>query len=192
MQQYGEHGKAKQFDSFPDLRVIIDCTEIFTQRPSSLKACKEIYSNYKSHTTFKFLEAINSHGAIVYVSRAWGGRTSDKHITTNSADFTATLNEGDEVMADRGFDINEDMKKKGVKVTIPDFKGTGRSQMKSKEGKRSESIAEARIHVERAIQRIKTYQILLKQMPFSMAHMAEQIFVVCAYLVNFQAPILRQ
>lgn len=192
MQQYENYGKAKQFESFPHLRVILDCTEIFTQKPSSLKACKEIYSNYKSHTTFKFLIAINSHGSIVYVSRAWGGRTSDKHITANSVDFTATLNEGDEVMADRGFDINEDMKERGVKVTIPDFKGTGRSQMKNAEGKCSEKIAEARIHVERAIQRIKTFQILLKQIPLSMAHLAEQVFVVCAYLVNFQAPILRQ
>ena len=52
-------GKAEQFSKFPDLKVIIDCTEIFTQKPSSLKANKEIYSNYKSHTTFKFLVAIN-------------------------------------------------------------------------------------------------------------------------------------
>lgn len=192
MPDYEECGKANQFSSFPDLKVIVDCTEIFTQKPSSLKACKEVYSNYKSHTTFKFLVAINAHGAIVDVSRAWGGRTSDKHITASSAEFIATLKAGDELMADRGFDINEAMEEKGVKVTIPDFKGTGRSQLKKHEGKRSEKIAEARIHVERAIQRIKTFQILCKPIPLSMAHLAEQIFTVCAYLVNFQAPILRQ
>lgn len=38
-------------------------------------------------------------------------------------------------MADRGFDINEAMEEKGVKVTIPDFKGTGRSQLKKTRGK---------------------------------------------------------
>ena len=192
MSAYEENGKAKQFSSFPDLRVIVDCTEIFTHKPSSLQACKEIYSNYKSHTTFKFLVGINAHGAIVYVSRAWGGRTSDKHITSNSVDFIASLKANEELMADRGFDIGDLMKEKGVKVTIPDFKGTGRSQLKEKEGKRSEKIAEARIHVERAIQRIKTFQILSKQIPLTMAHLVEQIFVVCSYLVNFQAPILRQ
>lgn len=192
MPDYEECGKAIQFSSFPDLKVIVDCTEIFTQKPSSLKACKEVYSNYKSHTTFKFLVAINTHGAIVYVSRAWGGRTSDKHITASSAEFIATLKAGDELMADRGFDINKEMEEKGVKVTVPDFKGTGRSQLKKHEGKRSEKIAEARIHVERAIQQIKTFQILCKPIPLSMAHLAEQIFTVCAYLVNFQAPILRQ
>ena len=64
--------------------------------------------------------------------------------------------------------------------------------MKMEEGKRSERIAEARIHVERAIQRIKTYHILDNEIRLSMAHLAEQIFTVCAYLVNFQPPILRQ
>ena len=114
------------------------------------------------------------------------------NIRSNSVNFIASLKANEELMADRGFDIGDLMKEKGVKVTIPDFKGTGRSQLKEKEGKRSEKIAEARIHVERAIQRIKTFQILSKQIPLTMAHLVEQIFVVCSYLVNFQAPILRQ
>ncbi|XP_044180975.1 uncharacterized protein LOC114947456 [Acropora millepora] len=87
-------GKPEQFSKFPDLKLIVDCTEIFTQRPSSLKANREIYSNYKSHTTFQFLVAINACAAIVYVSRGWGGRTSDKYITAKSVDFIAALEEG--------------------------------------------------------------------------------------------------
>ena len=87
--------KVEQFSNFPDLKAIVDCTEIFTQKPSSLKADKEIYSNYtESHTTFTFLVAINACAAIVYVSRGWGGRTSDNYITANSVDFIATLKEG--------------------------------------------------------------------------------------------------
>ncbi|KAL9978094.1 hypothetical protein ACROYT_G015575 [Oculina patagonica] len=98
-------GKARQFSKFPYLRVIIDYTEIFTQKPSSLQANKKIYSNYKGYTTFKFLVGIDPHGAIVYVSQAWGGRTSDKHITANSPGLTTKLNMGDELMADRGFAV---------------------------------------------------------------------------------------
>ena len=45
--------KARQFSKFPSLKIIIDCTEIFTQKPPYLQANKEIYSNYKGHTTFK-------------------------------------------------------------------------------------------------------------------------------------------
>ena len=103
-------GKPEQFSKFPDLKLIVDCTEIFTNR--------EIYSNYKSHTTFKFLVAINACAAIVYVSRGWGGRTSDKYITAKSVDFIAALEEGDEVMADGGFDISDVLGDLGVKVTI--------------------------------------------------------------------------
>lgn len=186
-----DHSKAKQFSKFPHLNVIIDRTEIFAKKPSSLQANKEIYSNYKSYSTFRFLVAINTCVAIAYVSMAWSGRTSDKHITENSADLLATLKQGDEVMADRGCDINDTMRGSGVKVAIPNFKGQGRSQMKKEEGERSEKIAEARIHVERAIQRIKTYHILDNEVRLSMVHLAEQIFTVCAYLVNFQAPILK-
>ena len=145
-------GKAKQLSKFPCLKVIIDCTEIFTQKPSCLQANKEIYSNYKGHTTFKFLVGIDPHGAIVYVSQAWGGRTSDKHITANSPGLTTKLNRGDELMADRGFAVHDLFADMGVKVTIPDFKGQGRSQLNKMEVKGSEKIAEARIHVERAIQ----------------------------------------
>ena len=44
--------KAKQFGRFPIFRVISDCTEIYTEKPS-LQANKEIYSHYKSHNAFK-------------------------------------------------------------------------------------------------------------------------------------------
>ena len=66
------------FEKYPQTQiVIINCTEWFTQRPSSLKAQKQIYSNYKHHPTFKFLMGLSPNGAIIFVSRAWGGRASD-------------------------------------------------------------------------------------------------------------------
>ena len=96
-------------------------------------------------------------------------------------------------MAERGFDISDVLGDRGVKVTIPNFKGQGRSQLKEGESKRSEKLAEAKIHVERAIQRIKTHRILDREVRLSMAHLAEKIFIVGAYtsVVNFQTPILK-
>jgi hypothetical protein len=44
------------------------------------------------------------------------------------------------------------------------------------------------IHVERAIQRIKIFHILEGEVKLSMKDVAEQIFTVCAYLVNCQKP----
>ena len=134
---------------------------------------------------------ISSHPAVVCVSKAWGGRASDKGITQTSTDLLDKLKPNDEVMADRGFEIEGTLTPLGVKLTIPDFKGQGRAQLSKSEGKRSEKIAEAQIHVERAIQRIKWYHILDRELRLTMASLADQIFTVCAYLVNFQTPFLR-
>jgi len=97
--------KAKQFGRFPMVRVILDCTEIYTEKPSSLQANKAIYSHYKSHNTFKYLVGISPHPAVVYVSRAWGGRASDKHITSHSQDLIDALKPGEQVTVDRGLPL---------------------------------------------------------------------------------------
>ena len=183
--------KAKQFGRFPMVRVILDCKEIYTEKPSSLQANKAIYSHYKSYNTFKYLVGISPHPAVVYVSRAWGGRASDKHITSHSQDLIDALKPGEQVMVDRGFAIESILLPRSVELVIPDFKGQCRSQLTEIEGKMSEKIAEARIHVERAMQRIKMYHILGNEFKLSMAHLADQIFTVCAFLVNFQTSFLK-
>lgn len=43
------------FQDFPDTQVIVDCTELKCQTPSSLLLQSEMYSNYKSHCTMKGL-----------------------------------------------------------------------------------------------------------------------------------------
>ena len=128
---------------------------------------------------------------MVYVSKAWGGRASDKRITQTSADLLDKLKPNDEVMADRGFEIEGTLTPLGVKLTIPDFKGQGRARLSESEGKHSEKIAEARIHVERAIQRIKCYHVLDHECRLTMASLGDEIFTLCAYLVNFQTPFLK-
>jgi hypothetical protein len=75
---------------------------------------------------------------------------------------------------------------------MPSFKGTERTQLTSSRTIRSENISKVRIHVERAIQRIKTFHIFDGEDKLSMKDIAEQILTVCAYLENLQCPVVKK
>lgn len=178
---------AEAFSLFPNLRMVVDCTEIFVQRPSGLKARQQLFSEYKHHNTIKFLVACNTNGSVVFVSSAWGGRASDKKITCQEC--LQVLSPGEAVMADRGFLVEEEVTACGCQLHMPTFLTANRAQLTAAEVTSTRRIARARIHIERAIQRIKIFGIL-KFLPLTLLHVAEQIFKVCAYLTNFQKPII--
>ena len=134
-------------------RCIIDCSEVFIERPKSLLAQAATWSDYKSHNTFKFLIAISPNGFITFVSPCYGGRATDKFICKDSG-FYDLLEPDDEVMADRGFQIQEELMFKYCSLSVPPGART-KSQMTSTECKKTD-IANLRIHVERSINRIKT------------------------------------
>ena len=69
---------------YPNTRVIIDCTDIFTERPSSLDLASKIFTTYKSHNTWKGLVGISPHGAVTFISSLYSGCMSDIEITKNS------------------------------------------------------------------------------------------------------------
>ena len=69
---------------FKKCAVIIDCSEIFIERPSDLMARAQVWSNYKHHSTVKFLIGITPQSTISYVSDCVGGRMSDKEIVEHS------------------------------------------------------------------------------------------------------------
>ena len=95
-----------QFSFGKKTTIIIDCFEIFIERPSNLLARAQTFSNYKHHNTVKVLIAITPQGSICFTSKVWGGRTSDKYLT-DKCGLLNHLKPEDLVMADRGFTIQE-------------------------------------------------------------------------------------
>ena len=116
---------------FPSTRCVIDCSEIFIERLYSYKARAATYSNYKKHNTIKFLIGITPNGAVSFLSRCWGGRATDKHIT-HKCGFLGKLEHGDVILADRGFDIADDLGVYGARLEIPSFMN-GRKQLSLEE-----------------------------------------------------------
>ena len=174
---------------YSDTTCIIDCAETFMQRPSNLKTRGETYSNYKSHNTVKYLVGIAPHGHIMFISRAYGGRASDKFIVDNSG-FLDYLRPNDEIMADRGFTIQDLLFPRKVKLNIPAFT-KGRDQLTEREVTVTRRIASVRIHVERAIRRLKVFKILAGTLPVATLKNVDDILIVCAALVNLRPALVR-
>ncbi|CAC5397821.1 unnamed protein product [Mytilus coruscus] len=113
-------------ENYPRTTCIIDCAETFIQRPTNLRSRGETDSNYKSHNTAKYLVGISPHGQIMFISKAFGGRASDKFIVEKSGVMNYLLL-GDEIMADRGFTIDDLLFPLRVKLNIPAFTKTNLS-----------------------------------------------------------------
>ena len=175
---------------YPTTRCIIDATELFCQRPSSLSVQSSLYSSYKHHVTYKGLIGIAPSGAITFVSQLYPGSISDKELVARSGILNEKLWENcDSMMADRGFTIKDDLEKINVSLNIPALLA-GREQLTEAEVKNSQTISSVRIHVERAIQRVKTFRIIRNEIPLIMHGSINQLWTVCCLLCNLMSPLI--
>lgn len=129
--------------------VIIDCFEIFIDRPTSLTARAQTWSNYEHHNTVKFLIGITPQGSVAFISQGWGGRTSDVHLTENSG-LLQKLLPGDIVLADRGFTIQETAGLYCAEVKLPHFT-QGKRQLSKIKVDAARRLFRVHIHVEQVI-----------------------------------------
>uniref|UniRef100_A0AAV2LLY8 DDE Tnp4 domain-containing protein n=1 Tax=Knipowitschia caucasica TaxID=637954 RepID=A0AAV2LLY8_KNICA len=110
----------------PSVRVILDCTEVALEGASSLTLQSETFSAYKNRTTLKGLIGVAPNGLVTFISQLYTGCISDKEITKISG-ILPLLEPGDEVMADKGFLIQDLLDEVGAKLTMPPFRHPGRA-----------------------------------------------------------------
>ena len=182
---------------FKKCAIIIDCFELFIQRPTSLPARAQTWSNYKHHNTVKYLIGITPQGTIAFISKGWGGRASDVYITEH-CDLLKNLLPGDVVLADRGFTIQDSVRLYCAEVRLPPFT-KGKKQLSAIEVDGGRRLSRVRIHVERIIGMVikQKFTILQSTVPTCLVSSDEhsvpaidKIVLVCSALCNCCDPIV--
>ena len=128
---------------------------------------------------------------ITFVSHLYPGRISDKEIVKKS-NFCQLIEIGDQYLADKGFEIHDLISLRGGSLytdTSPKRYSIS-DQFTESQCFESMSIANVRIHIERAIKRIKAWHIFNQVLPLSGYGSINQVWIVCALLVNLQNPII--
>uniref|UniRef100_A0A672GMW1 DDE Tnp4 domain-containing protein n=1 Tax=Salarias fasciatus TaxID=181472 RepID=A0A672GMW1_SALFA len=162
----------------PTTTCLIDCFETALPKPHNLDSRGASYSHCYGQNTIKYLVAIAPCGLIMFISAAYGGRRSDKFITSDCG-FLDCLRPGDVVMADRGFVISDLLHERRVNLVIPAFTKKGR-QLSEEDTTHTRRIANVRVHVERVIRRLKNYKIVSQTVPINLAHKMDKILSVCS------------
>lgn len=166
--------------NYPNCRVIIDCSEIKIQQPGLIVNRIYTYSVYKGTFTEKFLIGITPSGFVSSISNCYGGRSSDSFIT-NDCGLLELLKNWDLCLADKGF---LGVKCEDIIIVMPPILHD--AWLTEEEVEKTYSVASVRIHVERAIQRIKPYGIL-NNFTNALLPFIHQIVFICCVLANLQA-----
>ena len=147
------------FQKYKNVIGIIDCTEGILEKPSVAKGQSQTSSTYKLKNTWKKLICITPAGKISFISKCYSGCASDQFITED-CHVIDKLQYGDNLMADKGFNISDLLTSKGSQLIIPPFLRE-KQRFSKKNCKKRSDIAKARIHVERAIAqiRIRTFEL---------------------------------
>ena len=94
----------------------------------------------------------------------------------------------DQVMADRGFKIKNELLMRQAYLCIPPSTKAG-MQMVSKEVQETSRIANVRIYVEQAIGRLKRFRILKNELPINCLPLCDDLVTVVCALACLQDPL---
>ena len=115
------------------------------------------------------------------ISKSYIGAASD-HYITETCRIVEKLQFGDNVMADKRFNISDLLVSKGSRLIIPPFL-RDKNRFPKKNYKATSNVAKARIHVERAIARVKDFRIFNGAFPITLKDQLDDIFTICCAAV---------
>ncbi|GFX48696.1 THAP-type domain-containing protein [Trichonephila clavipes] len=172
-----------------NVRIIVDCTEIEVQKPSSPMEQQMTFSRYKNANTFKGMIGITPNGAISFISELFTGSISDKEVFIRSK-LMDRLEPNDVVMADKGFLIANELEKIGCKLYRPIFL-EDKIQFDISEMVSNCQLSNKRVTVERAISKIKIFKYFQGVLPYHSFHNASKVFFIACMLCNFHKPLMQ-
>ena len=121
------------------------------------------------------------------------GRFTEKELTQHCGILGRTndgkdrLESGDAIMADKGLDIDDILQNHAIKLNLTSSFLRGKEQLT--EVVKTRRIASLHIHVERAIERTKSFRIL-DHFPVSMCSVASRLVKVCTFLTVLKPPLV--
>lgn len=179
--------------TFANVQSIIDCLEIEIQKPSSAKQQALTWSDYKKCNTIKYLISSTPDGLINFVSKGYGGRTSDVAIFEDCG-FLNELPENSVIMADRGFKKIETFLHKKNCTLIRPPSVANKEKMSKDDVLLTKRIASVRIHIERVIKRIRDFKLLSPHatVNLSLVQKLDHVIIIACAIINLQSPIIKQ
>jgi hypothetical protein len=168
---------------FPTTRIIVDGTERPIKQPKASRAHQATFSSYKSRNTVTILDRSTPGGLVNVVSDAYGGWTSDRQIVEHS-NIVQLCEPGDNVMADKGFNVQDLFARMDVTVNLPTF-FKKRNRISGKIILSNRKVSSKLVHIERIISLGKTYKLLINQLNSTETKLSSHISYCCFMLCNF-------
>ena len=106
--------------NFRPLEPFVYGSECPIKNPAAAAAQQATFSTYKNINTAKVIVRVTPAVLVSCVSTAYGGSASDRQIVERS-NLTQMVDQGDSVMVDKRFDVQDMFSPMNVTVNIPTF-----------------------------------------------------------------------
>ena len=123
---------------------------------------------------------ITSAGTISFISKSYGGAASDRYIN-ETCGIVEKLQFGDNLMADKGFNMNDLLVSTGSSLIIPPIL-RDKNRFSNKNCKATSNVAKDCIHMEKAIARVKDFRIFNDVFPTILKD--QLVLFLCCALTN--------